>query len=94
MEGSAKLKVPGGKLLSVKVKYSSTIESIQLLGDFFLYPESSLQLIESALIGIEINSTQSQISSKVADVVSQNKIEMIGISPDSISQAILMAVKK
>src|SRR5690349_459783 len=94
MEGAAKLKVPGGKLLTVKIKYSGKIESIQLLGDFFLYPESSLHFIEDAIIGMEIVSTQEQISSKIAQAVSENGIEMIGITPDSIAQTIMMAVKK
>ena len=94
MEGLARLKVPGGKLLTVKVKYSQKIDSIQLLGDFFLYPESSLKLIEETLVGMGIDSTLAQISSKVAEIVAKNEIELIGITPDSIAQTVLMAVKK
>ncbi|MDE1846005.1 MAG: hypothetical protein KGH53_01870 [Candidatus Micrarchaeota archaeon] len=90
----ARQKIPGGKLLTVKITYSSKIDSIQLLGDFFLYPESSLQLIESALVGMESSSTMEELSSKVAQVVAKNEIEMIGITPDSIAQTILMAVKR
>lgn len=94
MEGSAKQKVPGGKLLSIKVSYSQKIESVKIMGDFFLYPESSLKLIEESLIGFDIDEDLSKISSKVSEVILNNHIELLGITPQSIEQTIKIAVGK
>ncbi|MDE1828028.1 MAG: biotin--protein ligase [Candidatus Micrarchaeota archaeon] len=94
MEGVARHKVSGGKLVTVKVSYSEKIERIQILGDFFLHPESSLSLIEQALIGISASSTSEEIAQKIFDVVKSNSIEMIGVTPESIAQTVLMAVKR
>lgn len=94
MEGSAKQKVPGGKLLSIKVSYSQKIESVKIMGDFFLYPESSLKLIEDSLIGFDMDKDLSKIASKVSEVILDNNIELLGITPQSIEQTIKIAVGK
>lgn len=94
MEGLARQKVPGGKLLIIKAIYSEKIDSIQILGDFFLYPESSLDILERAIIGTEVNFDENKLASKISDIAIKNKIEMIGITPQSIAQTIKMAVKQ
>lgn len=93
MDGSAKLKVPGGKLISIKLTYSERIDGIKILGDFFIHPEESLQDIEAALVGIPVASTKEEISARVGKAVSSGKIEMIGITPESIAEAVKMAIK-
>lgn len=92
VEGSSKLKVPGGKLIIIKLSYSDKIERLQILGDFFLHPEESLALIEDMLIGSPINSTKAEISAKIDQMAKKENIEMIGITPDSIAEAIIMAI--
>ena len=42
-------KVPNGKLLKVSLDYDevdNSIEQIRITGDFFAYPEESIELIE------------------------------------------------
>ncbi len=92
MEGTYKLKVPGGKLVIAKVSYSDKIERVQILGDFFIHPEESLSKIEDVLIGSLINSTKSEISAKIDGLVAKEEIEMIGVTPDAIAQAIVKAI--
>lgn len=92
MHGSAKLKVPGGKLVSVKVTYSDRIESVQILGDFFMHPEESLGSIESALKGANPRASADEISLIIKGLAEREGIEMIGVTPESIAQAIRMAI--
>ncbi|MGI0141546.1 MAG: lipoate protein ligase C-terminal domain-containing protein [Candidatus Micrarchaeales archaeon] len=94
MEGSAKQKVPGGKLVAVRLTYSDKIDSIQILGDFFLYPEDSLPEIENALKGMNIDSSEQKFTQTIIDVMAKDKIELLGVTPQSISQTIKTAVKK
>ncbi len=93
MDGSSKLKVPGGKLVIIKVSYSDKIETLQILGDFFLHPEESLSLIEDSLIGLPINTTKEQFSAQISGIATKNHIEMLGVNPDAIAEAIILAIK-
>ena len=48
----ANYKVPGGKLVKVKLDVSSgKINQVRILGDFFLHPEETILTIEDSLIG-------------------------------------------
>ena len=92
MDGIYKLKVHGGKLVIVKIGYSDRIERIQILGDFFIHPEESLGLIEASLIGLPARSTREKLSGAVREVAEMEGIEMIGITPDAIAEAALLAM--
>ncbi len=93
LEGTAKQKIPGGKLLAVKVKFDSELRDIQILGDFFLFPEDSLPKIEAALIGTPVGLDSGEISKRIDAVVAKNGIQMVGITPDAIAQTIKMAIR-
>ena len=93
MYGTAKLKVPGGKLISIKATYWKTIDSVQILGDFFVYPEEALGTIEKSLAGIDVKSSEEEIARSVQSVVDRNGITLVGVTPESIAQAVRMAVK-
>ena len=93
VQGVSKLKVPEGKLVIVKVSYSDKIERLQILGDFFIHPEESLSLIEALFIGSQINLTKAEVSGRIDSIARKNGIEMIGVTPDAMAEAILMAIK-
>lgn len=93
VQGVSKLKVPGGKLVIVKISYSDKIERLQILGDFFIHPEESLSLIEELFIGSQINLTKAEVSGRIDTLAKKNGIEMIGVTADAMAQAILMAIK-
>lgn len=91
-ESTARQKVRGGKLLSVRVRYGERIESVQLLGDFFVVPEDSLPLVEAAFSGMPAKATERELSDAARAAVARNGIELIGIDPDSIAGTIAMAM--
>ena len=92
MERFAEYKVPGGKLVNVKLECESRIEKIQVLGDFFLYPEKALRKIEASLIGMNKDSSEKELADEIAKVVSREDAEMIGVTPNAIAHAIRMAI--
>ncbi len=93
MEGRFKYKVPGGKLISVSVRYSKSIERVQLCGDFFMHPEECVFEIEDALAGLPANSDEGLIAAAVRQCTEDNKVEMIGIDPMAIAHAVKMAMQ-
>ena len=52
MKGKTIYKVPNGKLLKIYLDYdkrSLIINNINIMGDFFVYPEESIEKIENKL---------------------------------------------
>ncbi len=93
MECHSKYKVPEGKLIEIRLVHKNgTIESLEIIGDFFLLPEEKLGLIEKSVEGFKIDADEKDIASNIAEVVSKEKIEMVGIDPASIAKAVKMAV--
>jgi lipoate---protein ligase len=92
MHGTSRYKVPGGKLVEARVSYNSKIEKVEILGDFFLYPEEGISEIELALEGIEKGETEEAISERIRRVVEMKGMELIGVTPESMARAIRMAV--
>jgi len=81
-------KTPGGKLVVVdfEVRDGKIVESM-VSGDFFLYPEESLEHIVGSLVGLSIDSSEEQIAEVVAAAVPEGT-EMLGFSPEAIAIAI------
>ena len=86
MEGVATEKVPGGKLVRVKVNYDDTIRDIKIHGDFFHHPEDTIDDIEKSLVGIKSNADESLITSIISEVVEVKGIQMLGITPEAIAK--------
>ena len=94
LKGFARFKVPGGKLVEVKLDYSDSIKNVQILGDFFLYPEDALKDIERSLLNLKVDESEESIARIVSDVVKKKSITLIGITPNAIAKTIKMAVGK
>jgi hypothetical protein len=83
----ADYKVQGGKMLKIKLTDKARIiDSITILGDFFLHPESTIEDIEKRLRGCRIET--SLIASEIQDVLDKNNAVLIGASPLDIALAI------
>ncbi|MDE1860795.1 MAG: biotin--protein ligase [Candidatus Micrarchaeota archaeon] len=93
MKGFAEMKVPGGKLLAIRVDYSDRIDKIEILGDFFIHPEECLEAIENSLTGIEAASSASEIVEKVDAIVARYDAELIGVNSQAIADTIKSALK-
>ena len=87
---SSSYKIPGGKLVKVKLWVDvEKIKRITILGDFFLHPEETIQAIENALVGTELNVTS--IESIISKVMSESNASLIGATPEDLVTTIMMA---
>ena len=91
--GMARQKVPGGKLLVVKLKYDEKIEQLMIEGDFFIFPEDALPYLEDAVVGIRADADEETISNLIRNSAESRNIELVGINPDEIARTIRMAIK-
>ena len=83
-------KVPGGKLVKVKLEAASgKISEVKILGDFFLHPEETLQIIEESLIGSPADKTS--IENTIGQVLVKNETTLIGATAGDIAKTIIMA---
>jgi lipoate-protein ligase A len=84
------LKENGEKLLRLYLdEAGGVIRSVRLSGDFFMHPEEGVSLIERALEGLQVN--EDEIIRAVTAAVERHSIQLVGISPGTIAQAILRA---
>jgi lipoate---protein ligase len=84
-------KVPGGKLVRVKVDFGEKINSLQITGDFFLHPEDMIEEIEKGLVGCSVGD---ELQEKIQQVISQHNIELIGFSAEDIARLVKKAVNQ
>jgi len=86
-------KVPNGKMLKIKLEFQEEmIKSITILGDFFLHPETTIEDIESALIGCKIDIPT--ITMLIQDVLQESESTLIGAEPSDIAKAIEKAFQQ
>jgi lipoate-protein ligase A len=94
MEHFAEYKVPGGKLLSVRLEFGDRIEKIRIFGDFFMYPEEVISKIENSLIGMDADASEEKISELISKTLANEKAELLGITPEAIAHTIRMAIER
>ena len=94
MKSFAEKKVVGGKLVGVIVEHSDRLDSIRIVGDFFLYPEDSLRKIEGALIGLRVTASKRELTGIINKVLTDEHAEFIGMTSEIIAETILDAVMK
>ncbi len=75
------------KLIKISLEYTDCkiISSIRITGDFFLYPEETLDQIESSLIGTKIN--RNSIKETIEKCLSHS--EPFGFDSESLTDAII-----
>ncbi len=79
-------KVPNGKLVKIKITIEkSKIKNLQIVGDFFLYPEEALPKIEKALIG----KSEGDVFQTISDATKDAKF--FGFSIEDIANLIKRA---
>lgn len=93
MRYSATKKVPGGKLLRVKVEAEGTIEELKLEGDFFLHPEDALPEIEASVIGLPYEATKEELVEKLEAAIGHTKAAFIGVTAQDIAETVQQALK-
>jgi lipoate---protein ligase len=79
-------KVPGGKLLRLKVEDDNGIVvALRIEGDFFLHPEEGLGKLEKALIGVRTKD-QAEILTRLDQVIGKNGLQVIGFSAQDVAE--------
>jgi lipoate---protein ligase len=81
------------KLIKVSLEYdeiSNIINSIIITGDFFLYPEETLDKLEVSLIGTKVE--KDDIKRKIEKCL--NNSEAFGFDSESLTDAILGCLKE
>ena len=81
-------KVPDGKMVRIEMDYTDKIEKISISGDFFMHPEDTIEKIEKALVGIELE--EEKIFDAIVKVAEDKKIEFFGVDASSLTRAILI----
>lgn len=93
MQYQATKKIPGGKLVRVKIEAApdETITQLEISGDFFLHPEEAISTLEKSLIGFSKKGPYEQLSGKIHEVLDSQHATFIGVTPEDIAEAILEA---
>lgn len=85
-------KIPGGKLVVVDFSVNEgCLVGVRVSGDFFLEPDSALDLIDAALNGSPVNSTQAELIRKI-EVALDDDVVLYGISADGVAVAVRRAI--
>ncbi|MCX6643147.1 MAG: hypothetical protein NTV15_07140 [Candidatus Bathyarchaeota archaeon] len=84
-------KVPGGKLVCVKVQEEANIiKYIQYTGDFFMAPEGDLEELEARLLGQKTE--QDSLKKTIIDFFARKKTVIAGASPDDFAFILIQAL--
>lgn len=76
----------------IRISYSeenNCISNLSISGDFFIHPEEAITKIEEKLNNVQKDTEV--INKLLIMLITQNNYELIGISPESITEAIITA---
>ena len=91
MQSRSIYKVPNGKLLKIFLQYDekrNLIEEINIMGDFFAYPEEAIELMENTLKNTLLE--REHLLKKISSVIKEHNIQFIGLDAEGLTQGILM----
>ena len=87
-------KVPGGKLVVVDFDVEDgRIDNFRLAGDFFLEPDSALELIDAAVNGLPASAAAARITSAVEQALPEGAM-LLGFTPEAVATAVRRALQK
>lgn len=91
MQSKSVYKVPNGKLLKIILNYNeknNLINSVRITGDFFAYPEESIETMENELKNTLLE--REQLLKKIQSVIKEHDIQFIGLHAEGLTKGILM----
>ena len=94
MQSKSIYKVPNGKLLKIYLDYdekNNSINKINIMGDFFAYPEESIESMENELKNTIIE--KESLFKKIDSIINGYNIEFIGLHAEGLIEGILMCKK-
>ena len=87
------MKVPGGKMVEVRVEFGEAVTKARILGDFFMYPDTALEGIESLLVGTQPQESEAAIAKRISTLVKLEGATMIGLTPEAIANVVKRAIE-
>ena len=85
-------KVPGGKLVVVDLAVvDGRLASVQVSGDFFLEPDSALDTINAALLGLPADVDEHQLTDVVDNALGP-EVALYGLTPEGVAIAVRRAL--
>ena len=88
-------KVPGGKLLRIKVDFNpedGLVEDVQMHGDFFIHPEEFVEDIEQLLVNLDQKDSEESIAAALQRLIEDEEAQIVGITPESIAKSFRTAL--
>lgn len=95
MQGVHTEKVPGGKLLRIKVDFNpedGIVEDVQMQGDFFIHPEEFVEDIEQLLVNLDQKDNEEAIAAALSRLVEEEEAELVGVTPEYIAKTFRIAL--
>lgn len=95
MQGIHTEKVPGGKLLRIKVDFNTEegiVEDVQMHGDFFIHPEEFADDIEQFLVNLNQKDSEESIAAALQRLIENEGAELVGITPEAIAKTFKTAL--
>ncbi len=93
MEKQIIYKVPGGKLLKIFLivdEANNIIDNIRITGDFFAYPEETIQKLEQTLKQKPLK--KQELLDTINSFIQTYHVQFIGVDAMSLTEAILRGV--
>ncbi len=87
-------KPPNGKLLRIFLEYdekNKLIRNIQITGDFFIYPEEGIEILEKNLIDTLL--VEENLTDRISSIINSNSLTIIGFTVKDLVEGILRGVK-
>jgi lipoate-protein ligase A len=94
MQSKSIYKIPEGKLLKIFIDYNeenNSINEINITGDFFAYPEESIENLENELKNTLLK--KDVLLSKIDSIIEKNNIQFIGLNSESLVEGILRCLR-
>jgi hypothetical protein len=94
MKANTTYKIPQGKLLRISLEYNKKkeiIDKISIMGDFFAYPEESMELLEEELKNVSLK--ENELSNKIQSIIKKYDMQFIGLDCEGLVKGIMMCVK-
>lgn len=90
--GIYEYKAPKGLIRVTARVVEGTIDDIRISGDFFIYPEDFIYLLEQRLRGLKAD--PGAIGKAVEDLFLSENVEGVGVSISDFKAAIISAVRE
>ncbi len=78
-------KVPGGKRARLRIS-GECRHKVTLSGDFFIYPEEGISIIEDTLSGLDGRAPFEEVVTSLTRATNDNGIELVGLDVNVIAR--------